>query len=493
MDVLLKTKKIVAVLAAAGIGAVSALAVHTKDVNAVVPAPARAEAAAAVQLPDLTSLVEQNTPAVVNIRVTGKASAEEPVVAMPDLPEDSPFGEFFKRFPLPRNLPSPDGPQQQGMGSGFIISPDGYVVTNHHVVAGADKVIVKLQDRREFEAKVVGSDKQSDVALLKIEAKDLPVEKLGDSDSLKVGQWVVAIGAPFGFERTATQGIVSALGRSLPDDQYVPFIQTDVAVNPGSSGGPLFDLSGRVVGINSQIYSRTGGYMGLSFAIPINTAMGVVEQIKTSGRVERGWLGVVMQPVTQDLANSFGARQPSGALVAQVNEGSPAADAGIKVGDIITGYNGKPVADSSELPPLVGTTKPGQKVPMTVLRDGKERTLEVKVGNSPDSGKTRIGQAESEGKGARLNLAVSDLQPEQRKQLGITGGVLVNDVGNGAAKLAGVRPGDVILQINNQEVKNVAQLQSLVKDLPAGKTVPILVKRGDGALFLALSLPPTRG
>jgi serine protease Do len=390
-------------------------------------------------------------------------------------------------------MPNPDDTPSQGRGSGFIISPDGYIVTNHHVVASADKVMVRLDDRREFDAKLVGTDKQTDVALLKIEATNLPTVKLGNSDVLKVGQWVVAIGAPFGLERSATQGIVSALSRSLPGDQYVPFIQTDVAVNPGNSGGPLFDLAGQVVGINSQIYSRTGGYMGLSFAIPINTAMNVVQQLKTEGRVERGWLGVVMQSMTQDLARSLGAKEPVGALVSQVNEGSPAAEAGMKTGDIIVAFNGKPIADSGDLPPLVGTTKPGQTVPVTVVREGKERTINVKVGSFPESDEVRLSQADEGAKGARLNLSVSELTPEQRKQLGIAGGVLVNDVGPGAAQSAGVRPGDVIVQVDNQEVKDVAHLKKLVTQLPEGKTVPMLVKRGDGALFLALSVPPARG
>jgi serine protease Do len=304
---------------------------------------------------------------------------------------------------------------------------------------------------------------------------------------------VLAIGAPFGLERSATQGLVSALGRSLPDERYVPFIQTDVAVNPGNSGGPLFDLSGRVVGINSQIYSQTGGYMGLSFAIPINTAMDVVHQIKAGGKVARGWLGLTVQPVTQDLASSFGVGQPKGALVSQVAPGSPAAEAGFRVGDIVTGFAGKAVEDSADLPPMVGTTRPGEKVAVNVLRDGKERSLEVKIAQLPDTdGKVRIGQAET-GEGARLNVTVAELSAEERRALGVDGGVRVAEVGAGAARQAGVRPGDVLLQIDNQPVKDVAQLKELVRGLPAGKTVPILVKRGEGALFLALGVPASRG
>lgn len=486
-----RTRRIIAAFALAGIAAGSAMTLHAMND----PAPAAvtpAAAAPAMALPDITSIVEKNTPAVVNLSVTGK-SADGPPLAMPGPDEEGPFGEFFKRFPFPRPMPSPDGAPARGMGSGFIISPDGYIVTNHHVVANADRVTVRLNDKREFEAKLVGSDKQTDLALLKIEARDLPTVKLGNSDALKVGQWVVAIGAPFGLERTATQGIVSALSRSLPGDQYVPFIQTDVAVNPGNSGGPLFDLAGEVVGINSQIYSRTGGYMGLSFAIPINTALNIVEQLKSDGRVERGWLGVVMQSMSQDLARSLGVKEPVGALVSQVNQGSPAAEAGMKAGDIIIAYNGKSITDSGDLPPLVGTTKPGQTVPLTVVREGKEQTINVKLGSFPDSGEIRLAQGDDGANGARLNLSVSDLTTEQRRQLAVSGGVLVNDVGPGAAQSAGVRPGDVIVQVDNQEVRDVAHLRKLVTQLPEGKTVPILVKRGDGALFLALSVPPARG
>jgi serine protease Do len=482
------TKKITLALAAAGLVSVSAFALRQADDKPVAAAPPAAAAASAADLPDLTGLVAQATPSVVHITVSRKGG-EQFARGLPEFPEDSPFGEFFKRFPRP----GPESAPSQGMGSGFIVSADGYVVTNHHVIDGADKVTVKLHDRREFPAKVVGSDKQSDVALLKIEATGLPAVKLGNSDALKVGQWVLAIGAPFGLERSATQGIVSALGRSLPDERYVPFIQTDVAVNPGNSGGPLFDLSGRVVGINSQIYSQTGGYMGLSFAIPINTAMDVVHQIKAGGKVARGWLGLTVQPVTQDLASSFGVGQPKGALVSQVAPGSPAAEAGFRVGDIVTGFAGKAVEDSADLPPMVGTTRPGEKVAVNVLRDGKERSLEVKIAQLPDTdGKVRIGQAET-GEGARLNVTVAELSAEERRALGVDGGVRVAEVGAGAARQAGVRPGDVLLQIDNQPVKDVAQLKELVRGLPAGKTVPILVKRGEGALFLALGVPASRG
>ena len=487
------TKKITLALAAAGLVSASAFALHQAGGETPAAAPAVATVAAApaapsAALPDLTGLVAQATPSVVQITVARKGG-EQVARGLPDFPEDGPLGEFFKR--LPRQ--APDSAPAQGMGSGFILSADGYVVTNHHVVDGAEKVTVKLHDRRELPARVVGSDKQSDVAVLKIEASGLPAVKLGNSDSLQVGQWVLAIGAPFGLERSATQGIVSALGRSLPDERYVPFIQTDVAVNPGNSGGPLFDLSGRVVGINSQIYSQTGGYMGLSFAIPVNTAMDVVNQIKAGGTVARGWLGLTVQPVTQDLAASFGATRPGGALVAQVTPGSPAAEAGIRVGDIVTGYAGKPVADSADLPPMVGATRPGQTVQLSVARDGKERTFEVKIAQLPGTdGKVRIGQAET-GEGPRLNVAVAELTAEERRSLGVEGGVRVTDVGPGAARDAGVRQGDVLLQIDNRPVKDVAQLKEIVRGLPQGKTVPMLVKRGEGALFLALGVPASRG
>ena len=449
--------------------------------------PARVE----MTVPDFSALVERNAAAVVNVSVTGKS---QPTVTwrgrgMPDPnDDDNPLAPFFKHFPVPPVPPgSKKGMPSQGMGSGFIISTDGYIVTNHHVVDGADKITIRLNDKREFPAKVIGSDPRSDIALLKIDAGDLPTVTVGGADNLKVGQWVFAIGAPFGLERTATKGIVSALGRSLPNDTYVPFIQTDVPINPGNSGGPLFDLSGRVVGINSQIFSRSGGYMGLSFAIPADVAMDVVAQLKTDGRVTRGWLGISLQEVTQDLARSFGLEQPRGALVADVTENGPAAKAGLKAGDIITAYGGKPINDSADLPPLVGTTKPGASKDLTVIRDGKTRDIAVKLGQLPDQDQAELALNNPPDDGApRLNVLVADLADGER---GRDGGVRVQQVGPGMAAEAGVRPGDILLSLNNQKIKDTAQLQQLVKTLPPGKRVPLLIKRDAGSLYLALKVP----
>ena len=457
--------------------------------------PALADAASPVQVemtvPDFSTLVQQNAAAVVNITVTGK---KQPTVVMRGFPdeddEDHPFAPFFKPFPLP---PMPHGGQGmpvQGLGSGFIIASDGYLVTNHHVVDGAEKITVKLNDKREFPARVIGSDPQSDIALLKIDARDLPTVAIGDADRLKVGQWVFAIGAPFGLERTATKGIVSALGRSLPNDAYVPFIQTDVPINPGNSGGPLFDLNGKVVGVNSQIFSRSGGYMGLSFAIPANVAMDVVAQLKADGRVTRGWMGVSLQEVTQDLARSFNLEQPRGALVADVSADGPAARAGLKAGDVIVAYAGKPVNDSADLPPLVGSTKPGASKPLTVIRDGQEREITVTLGQLPDKNKDKdelaLNGSPDDGS-PRLNVAVADVPAGQRGQ--DEGGVRVQQVGPGPAAEAGVQPGDILVSLNNQKIRDAAHLRQLVKELPRGKRFPLLVKRDQGALYLAVEIP----
>ena len=442
-------------------------------------------------VPDFSTLVQQNEAAVVNITVTGK---KQPAVVMRGFPdedeEDNPLAPFFKQFPMP---PMPHGGKNmpvQGFGSGFIISADGYLITNYHVVDGTEKITVKLNDKREFPAKVIGRDSQSDIALLKIAATGLPTVSFGDADSLKVGQWVFAIGAPFGLERTATKGIVSALGRSLPNDTYVPFIQTDVPINPGNSGGPLFDLDGKVVGVNSQIFSRSGGYMGLSFAIPANVAMEVVAQLKADGQVTRGWMGVTLQEVTQDLARSFNLEQPRGALVAEVSADGPAVRAGLKAGDIIVAYAGKPVNDSADLPPLVGSTKPGASKTLTVIRDGKEREITVTLGQLPDKNKDKdelaLNRAPDDGS-PRLNVVVADLPAGQRGRG--EGGVRVQQVGPGPAAEAGVQPGDILVSLNNQKIRDAAHLQQLVKELPRGKRVPLLVKRNEGALYLAVEIP----
>lgn len=487
MDFTPRMKKIAAAVAlVVAVGAAATAYQERATATASATAGQSVPAAPALMVPDFSALVAKVSDAVVNVQVERKAAPASS--RFPQLDEDGLFGEFFRHFGIPAPDFAPPGPVR-GLGSGFIISADGYIVTNQHVIDGADKVTVKLNDKREFEAKVVGGDRASDVALLKIDAQDLPTVTIGDSKNLKVGQWVVAIGAPFGLERTATAGIVSALHRNLPGDSYVPFIQTDVAVNPGNSGGPLFDTAGRVVGINSQIYSRSGGYMGVSFAIPTDVAMNVVQQLKTTGKVERGWLGVTMQEVTHDLARSFGLEQPRGALVSQVVPGSPAEKAGVKVGDIIVGYAGQAINDSGDLPPLVAGTKPGEKKTLTVIREGRQRTLEVRVGEFPGQGKVRLAAAE-QGDRVRLNLAISDLTPQQRRELGVErGGVLVEDVGPGIAAEAGVQPGDVILQFDGQPVKDAAQLKELVRDLKPGKNVAILVKRDQGTLFLALKVP----
>ena len=443
----------------------------------------------AQELPDFRQVIKQYGPAVVNISTTQKAGGTQRFrfPGLPNLPEDNPLNEFFKHFF--EEGPGTQERQIQSLGSGFIISADGYVLTNAHVVKGADKIIVRMIDHREKPATVVGLDERSDVAVLKLDADNLPAVKVGDSDKLEVGEWVLAIGSPFGLEYTVTQGIVSALGRSLPSDNYVPFIQTDAAVNPGNSGGPLFNLRGEVVGVNSQIYSRSGGFMGLSFAIPIKVAMQVAEQLKTQGHVTRGWLGVAIQNVTQELAQSFGLERPQGALVAQVMPDGPAAKAGIKPGDIILNYDDQPVQESSRLPLLVGATPVGKTVNLTVLREGKKKTVQVTIEKLKEEEQMAAAKGGKQPSGL-LNMVVTDLSREQRQQLGVEErGVLVQDVKDGPAEEAGIQPGDVILAINHNDVKNAAQFTELVKALPRGKTVPILVQRDSSAVFLALKVP----
>ncbi len=441
------------------------------------------------QLPDFTGLVDQNNAAVVNISTSQKVAASQPQLPEGlEIPEGTPFDDFFRRY-----FGDGDGEPSEvkSLGSGFILSKDGYVITNHHVVKGADEIIVRLQDRRELVAKVVGSDARSDIALLKIEADNLPSVRLGQSDSLKVGEWVLAIGSPFGFEHSVTAGIVSAKGRSLPSDNYVPFIQTDVAINPGNSGGPLFNLNGDVVGVNSQIYSRTGGFMGLSFAIPIEVAMEVVDQLKTQGKVSRGWLGVQIQDVTRELAESFGMKKPQGALIAKVLPKSPAEDAGLQVGDIVMEYNGKEVATSSSLPPMVGMTKIGEAAALKIIRQGTTKELRVKIGALPaDDESPVLASGESEGEMVqRLALRVSNLTAEMRAQLEIPkNGVVVHDVAPGPAFDAGIRRGDVILRIQDQTVRDVAHLKELAKGLPKGKSVAVLVMRRGNSSFLAMKI-----
>lgn len=446
--------------------------------------------AATSGLPDFTQLTKQNSAAIVNISTTQnmKLGDRNPgfLPPFPNLPDDSPLQDFFRRFFQP-----PPGlfnaQPVRSLGSGFVVSADGYILTNAHVVQDADKIVVRLSDRREMPARLIGADSYSDVALLKIDATGLPTVQMGDSDKLEIGQWVLAIGSPFGFDHTATQGIISGLQRSLPSDTYVPFIQTDVPVNPGNSGGPLFDTAGKVIGINSQIYSTTGGYMGLSFAIPINEAMHVAEQLKATGHVTRGWLGVSIQPVDPDLAKAFKLGQAQGALIAQVTPDSPAAKAGLKPGDVIIRYDGKPVDEASSLPPMVSDTPIGKSAQLGIMRDGQERTATVTIGRLPDQ---QTAAVTNPAEGARLNLAVQDLPQEQRSQLGVGDrGVLVTQVGNGPAAEAGIQPGDVILSVDHKDVRSARQLVELVKELPTGTTIPVLVQRDENPVFLALQVP----
>ena len=453
--------------------------------------------AQARDLPDFTQIVTKTSPAVVNISTSQTIKHHSRIPHdMPKGPDGSPpLDDFFRHFfgdPGQGGGGDDDEFNSQSLGSGFIISSDGYILTNDHVIKDADKIIVRLNDRREFEAKIIGSDTRSDVAVLKIDAKNLPTVTIGDSSKLKVGEWVLAIGSPFDFDHSVTAGIVSALGRSLPNENYVPFIQTDVAINPGNSGGPLFNMNGEVVGINSQIYSRTGGFMGLSFTIPIDLAMDVVDQLRNKGSVTRGWLGVLIQDVTQDLAESFGMDRPGGALVAQVLAGSPAEKAGVKVGDVITEFDDTKINNSASLPPIVGRMHVGQDAKLKILRDGKTKLVNIRIGKLPPENEIKqasLGRDEGI-KDNRLGAVVKDLTSDQRSALdNKKSGVYVDDVHHGPARAAGLQQGDIILMINNTDIKNVSQFQKLVKDLPKGKSVPMLVQRNSGPMFLALKLP----
>lgn len=444
------------------------------------------------QLPDFTEMVKNNGDAVVNISTTQKTAEIQLDSDQQQLPQEIPpeLEEFFRHFfqgPGRGFVPR----ETNSLGSGFIISKDGYILTNHHVVNNASEIIVKLKDRRELVAKLIGSDESTDVALLKVDAADLPVVEIGLPDQLQVGEWVLAIGTPFGFEQSVTAGIVSAKGRSLPDGNYVPFIQTDVAINPGNSGGPLFNMEGKVVGINSQIYSRSGGYMGLSFAIPIDVAMNVAEQVKTKGKVSRGWLGVQIQDVTRQLAESFGMDRPHGALVAKVIPGGPAEKAGIQVGDIIIDFNGRTIETSGELPPIVGMTPVDETTKITVIRQGDREELTVKIGLLP----SQVAQLSSgtdsveEVTVNRLGLAVVDLTDEQRQQLQVEkNGVLVQKVGKGIALDSGIQPGDVILRIQNTPIHSVAEFNKIVAKLPVDKSIAMLIQRNGSPVFLAFKI-----
>lgn len=458
-------------------------------------------AGAAVRgLPDFTDLVKQAAPAVVNISTTQKITQNAHRQLIPDLPENSPFNEFFRRF-LEEGDGNGDGEELEefrarSLGSGFIFDKSGLVMTNYHVINEADEIIVRLSDRREYVAEIIGSDKRSDIAVLKIDsAEGLPVVELGSPDDLEVGEWVLAIGSPFGFDHTVTAGIVSAKSRSLPSENYVPFIQTDVAINPGNSGGPLLNLKGQVVGVNAQIFSRTGGFMGLSFSIPIDLAMEVGDQLRESGVVARGWLGVLIQDVTRDLAESFGMDKPEGALVSRVLPDSPAEEAGIQVGDVILKFAGKSLPDSSSLPPVVGRVKVGSQVKVDIIRDGKPKVLRVRIGELPDEAEARPASMKKQGDSGskrvdRVGLLVADMTDAQRKSAELSGsyGVLAADVKRGSAARAGVRAGDIILKIDQMDIENAKQFRELVDALPQGKSVPLLVQRNGSPLFLALKL-----
>ena len=443
------------------------------------------------ELPDFTELAEKYGPAVVNVSTTQTIRGNRALPQFPDLDEDDPMFEFFRRF-IPRQPGMPRDFQSKSLGSGFMISPDGYILTNAHVVDSADEIVVKLTDKREFKAKVIGTDKRTDVALIKIEANGLPAARMGDPEKLKVGEWVVAIGSPFGFENSVTAGIVSAKGRSLPQENFVPFIQTDVAINPGNSGGPLFNMKGEVVGINSQIYSRTGGYMGLAFAIPIDVAMEVQNQLRASGRVSRGRIGVVIQEVTKELADSFGLAKSAGALVNAVEKGGPADKAGVEAGDIILKFDSKTVNTSSDLPRIVGATRPGSKVSLQVWRKGGGRDLTVTVGEIPEE---KMAQRSSkrakpaEVAANRLGLVLSELSAEQKRELKITSGLLVEEV-RGTNGRTDLRPGDIILALVhkgiNTEAKSVDQFNKLLSQFEKAATITLLVRRGEQQTYITI-------
>ena len=460
------------------------------------PAPAQTTAAttatpdqtplpAGQLLPDFATIVEANGKAVVNITSTKNAGR----AASGGIDESNPLYEFFRRFgvPLPQGPQGPQAPQMpmQGQGSGFIVEPNGVILTNAHVVEGADEVRVRLSDRREFKGKVVGVDRATDIAVVRVEAKDLPIVKLGDPSKLRVGEWVVAIGSPFGFENSVTAGIVSATSRSLPEGTYVPFIQTDAAVNPGNSGGPLFNMRGEVIGIASQIYSRTGGYMGVAFAIPIDVAANVKTQLVQTGKVERGRIGIAIQDVNQSLAQSFGLDRPHGALVATVERGGPAEKAGLKPGDVVIAVDGRAIERSNELPPLVANMKPGTKATFEVWRDRKKVPVTVAVGElKPDKVAAARPAAEETANSGKLGLALRPLTEEERRQLDGAPGLVVEQ-SNGAAASAGIRAGDVLSAINGVPVKSIEEVRKLV---PEHGLVALLIRRGDASVFVPVEI-----
>lgn len=444
-----------------------------------------------VSLPDFTVLAEKQGPAVVNISIT--QVTKRSAMPFPNMPYDENLQEFFKRFGIPGVPGAPNQGEQeyksQSLGSGFIISTDGYILTNAHVVSAADEMLVKLSDKREFKAKLIGADKRTDVALIKIDASNLPKVTIGDPAKLKVGEWVAAIGSPFGLENTMTAGIVSAKGRALPQENYVPFIQTDVAINPGNSGGPLFNLSGEVVGINSQIYSRSGGSMGLSFSIPIDVAIDISNQLKDIGKISRGWLGVAIQELTKELAESFGMKNTNGALIAGVEKDSPADKGGLEAGDVITNFDGTAIIESGDLPRVVGSTKPNKLVEVVVLRKGKVKKLSFRLGEMPTED-IQISQnlkSPTKDEANKIGLTLQALTPQQKKKLNGKNGLLVI-ASTGAAEEAGIRRGDVILGLNNNETQSVDQFNKQINAVPAGKTIAVLVQRGDSTLYVPIKV-----
>lgn len=451
----------------------------------------------AKELPDFTELVDEHADAIVNISTVAKQDGRSGQLPhgfnMPDVPENSPFFEFFEKFleQMPEGGGSPQ-PERSSLGSGFITTADGYVITNHHVIANADEIMVRLSDRSEYIAELIGSDEKSDIAVLKIDANNLPYLKFGKTDNLKAGQWVLAIGSPFGLDYSVTAGIISAIGRSLPNENYVPFIQTDVAINPGNSGGPLFNLDGEVIGVNSQIYSRTGGFMGLSFSVPADVVQNVYQQLLDKGQVTRGWLGVLIQDVTRELAESFNMDKPKGALISKVLPESPALKAGIEVGDIVVRFNNKEVTYSSDLPPMVGATPVGKKVPVDVIRRGKEKRLTLTIEALPSDDKiaaTPNTSLEQDKTSNKLGLTVEDLTAEQREEIEVDDhGVIISEVIAGPAQKAGIRQGDVLLLLNNTKVKDTQHFNKLVEKLESGKSIPALIQRRGGPIFLAIKL-----
>ncbi len=440
----------------------------------------------AKELPNFADLVEQHGAAVVNISTTKVSRSKS---GLSSIPEGDQFFEFFRRF-------SPQIPREreaQSLGSGFIIRNDGYIITNAHVVDRSERITVRLNDKREFNAKIIGADKRTDVALLKIEGSGFPTLSIGDPEKLRVGEWVVAIGSPFGFDSSVTAGIVSAKGRSLPRENFVPFIQTDVAINPGNSGGPLFNMDGEVVGVNSQIYTRSGGSMGLSFAIPIDVATQVVEQLRTTGKVTRGRIGVTIQELTRELAESFGLSNPNGALVSSVEKKGPADKSGIEASDVILKFDGKSVNNSSDLPRIVAATMPGSKVKIEVWRKGQSKIITLTVGKMPDDGQIYSSASTDQPNGgretiSRLGIIVSELSKEQLEELQISGGLLVEKVQASSVLAAGLNQGDILIKIGNAQIKSLKQFNTVLKKVGKGRNVALLVKRGDNALYVAIKL-----